>query len=105
MSLRVTRRTHTHTHTHTTQPNPTNQVWDAASRALVATHAFDDTQLGDMQNGLLWLEAGTLATVSLNGDINIIADPAAAASSQPGAASRRAVHGHQVRGGRGREEG
>ena len=59
-----------------------------ASRALEATHAFDEAHLGDMQNGLLWLDESSLATVSLNGDINLLDQ------SAPGA--RKALHGHQV---------
>lgn len=71
---------------------PPTQVWDLATRVLQATLPFDDAQLGDMQNGLLWLDAATLASVSLNGDLNLL-DPAAA---EPAGARKAALQGHQV---------
>lgn len=45
-----------------------------------------------MQNGLLWLDAATLASVSLNGDINLV-DPTAA---EPAGARKATLQGHQV---------
>jgi hypothetical protein len=63
-------------------------VWDLATLAPVATHAFDNAQIGDMQNGVLWLDASTVVAVSLNGDLTLL-DPASGPS--------RTVHGHQVR--------
>lgn len=65
-------------------------MWDLATRTLEATYAFDEAELGDMQNGLLWIDESSLATVSLNGDINLLRHPSA-----PGA-GREALHGHQV---------
>ena len=67
-------------------------MWDLATRALQASFPFDEAQLGDMQNGLLWLDATTLATVSLNGDINLL-DPTAAGLA---GARKATLQGHQV---------
>ncbi len=64
-------------------------MWDLATLAPVATHAFDDAQIGDMQNGVLWLDAATIAAVSLNGDLTLL-DP------HPSGPSRTTVQGHQV---------
>lgn len=73
----------------TASADKTVKLWDVATKACEATYAFSaDSQLGDMQNSVLW--AGDfMVTVSLNGNINILnpADPSAPS---------RVIQGHQL---------